>query len=65
MSNPFAELNNKLKDQETKLTKREFIATHIMAGLFAASAWASDNPAKEAVEYTDKLIAELDKPRRT
>jgi hypothetical protein len=63
MSNPFDELNNKLKDQETKLTKREFMATHVMAGLVAAQAWSGNDAAKTAVEFTDKLIAELNKPR--
>lgn len=65
MSNPFAELNNKLKDQETKLTKREYIATHVMAGYLASKSTTdvSAIAARNAVELTDKLIAELNKPR--
>ena len=63
MSNPFDELNNKLKDQETKLTKREFIATHVMAGIVSQQICSSDFAAKTTVEFTDKLIAELNKPR--
>jgi hypothetical protein len=65
MSNPFEELNNKLKDQETKLTKREFIATHVMAGYLAGHSTTdvSAIAARNAVELTDKLIAELNKPR--
>lgn len=65
MSNPFEELNNKLKDQETKLTKREFIATHVMAGYISASGRADSfvAAAKNVVEITDLLIAELNKPR--
>lgn len=60
--NPFLELNNKLKDQEEKITKREFMATHLMSGL-VADPGSSDFAAKTAVEFTDKLIAELNKPR--
>jgi hypothetical protein len=69
MSNPFDELNNKLKDQETKLTKREYMATHVMTGVASSLAeigLASTTPsilAALAVNITDRLIAELNKPR--
>ena len=63
MSNPFDELNNKLKDQETKLTKREFIATNVMSGIASIPGIDAEFAAKMSVIYTDKLIAELNKPR--
>ena len=63
MSNPFEELNNKLKDQETKLTKREYIATSVMCGISSIPGIDAEFAAKMSVIYTDKLIAELNKPR--
>ena len=63
MSNPFEELNNKLKDQETKLTKREYVATQALAGCLSASKTFFEDPAYSAVYFADKLIAELNKPR--
>ena len=47
-------------ESERGLTKREYIATQIMAALDQDERYTPD--AAAAIKYTDSLIAELSKP---
>jgi len=55
---------NVVSGNESGLTKRELLAGMALQGLLANPervGWCSDNWAKEAVGYADKLMAELNK----
>ena len=48
-------------DSETGLTKREYFALHLRAGMMASGDWSPASGAETAVKAADALIAALER----
>jgi len=65
MANPFADLNNKIRDADDRFTKREYIAAKMLQGLisrerdFTFSATNANNLTISAIQIADMLIENL------
>lgn len=65
MSNPFAELNTKIRDADDKFTKREIVAAQLLQGLLSNPNTSTSTQftlldlARHAIRNADILLQEL------